>query len=100
MISDDNDRRNRIAAGDNNAAGDNDARLPLQMIQQEAVWACQSRHLIALQLAIEWCTASKAQDMNYCCSYEAFWSSLSLKAQEYVAKAHIYVQIVEVIFLP
>ena len=37
MFSDDNDRRNRIAAGDDNAAGDNDARLPLQMIQLEAV---------------------------------------------------------------
>ena len=37
MFSDDNDRRNQIAAGDNNAAGDNDARLPLQMIQLEAV---------------------------------------------------------------
>ena len=37
MFSDDNDRRNRIAAGDNNAAGDNDARLPLQMIQFKAV---------------------------------------------------------------
>ena len=36
MFSDDNDH-NHIAAGDNNAAGDNDARLPLQMIQLEAV---------------------------------------------------------------
>ena len=37
MFSDDNDRRNRITAGDDNAAGDNDARLPLQLIQLEAV---------------------------------------------------------------
>ena len=51
MFSDDNDRRNQIAAGDNNAAGNNNARLPLQMIQLEAVWACQSRHLIALHIS-------------------------------------------------
>ena len=38
--------------------------------------------------------------MNYWFSYEYFSSLLSLKAQEYVAKAQIYVQIVEVIFLP
>ena len=31
------DNRNQVAAGDDDAAGDNNARAPLQMIQQEAV---------------------------------------------------------------
>jgi hypothetical protein len=35
MFRDDN--RNQMAAGDNDAAGDNNARAPLQMIQQGAV---------------------------------------------------------------
>jgi hypothetical protein len=35
MFRDDN--RNQMAPGDDDAAGDNNARAPLQMIQQEAV---------------------------------------------------------------
>jgi hypothetical protein len=43
-----NDNRDQVVAGDDDAAGDNNARAPLQMIQQGTVQACQSRHHIAL----------------------------------------------------
>jgi hypothetical protein len=49
MFRDDN--CNQMAAGDDDAAGDNNARAPLQMIQQEAVWTCQSCHHITLHIS-------------------------------------------------
>ena len=55
MFSHDNDRRTRIAAGEDNAVGDNGARLPLLMIQLEQCERANHATSLPCILAIEGC---------------------------------------------